>query len=61
MKPKVTAIDLDGVERLVLDIAARHRLTRRAVELRLVPNGDGPKRFREIYKPGPKPKQQEEK
>lgn len=60
MKPRATAIDLDGEERLILDIAARHNLTRRAVELRLVHTDDGKRVLRPARKGGrPKREQQE--
>lgn len=58
MRPKATAIDLDGEERAIVDIAARYNLTRRAIELRLVTTGDGKRVLRPARKAGRKPKQQ---
>ena len=60
MKQKLTAIDLDGVERTIDEIAIRHNLTRRAIEFRLVNTDDGKRRLRPAYKTGRKPKQQKE-
>lgn len=57
MRPKATAIDLDGEERAIVDIAARYNLTRRAIELRLVTTDDGKRVLRPARKAGRKPKQ----
>ena len=60
MKPKATAIDLDGIERPIAEIAARYDLTRRAIELRLVNTDDGKRVLRPVRKAGRKPKQHQE-
>lgn len=61
MKSRATAIDLDGVERAIADIAARYDLTRRAIELRLVNTDDGKRVLRPARKGGrPKRKAAEE-
>jgi hypothetical protein len=59
MPERKTAIDLDGTERTLSQIAARYGITYRAVVFRLVASGDGPPRLRPTMKPGPKGKQEQ--
>lgn len=52
---EATAIDLDGTERHILEIAARYGLSRSAVYQRLVKRDDGRRELRPLRKSGPKP------